>query len=53
MQKLKLRAAIEVSAGVWQDEDHPELRTGDDIDRWIAEGRAALSWDRPVGDDNG
>lgn len=48
LRRLKLKAAIETSAGAWRDEDHPELATPADIDRWIEEGRAALSWDRPL-----
>lgn len=46
--RLKLKAAIEASAGAWRDEDHPELATPADIDRWIEEGRTGLSWDRPL-----
>lgn len=46
LRHLKLKAAIEVSAGSWRDEDHPELATPQDIDRWIEEGRATLDWDR-------
>jgi len=47
LRRLKLRTALESSAGAWRDEDHPELATGTDIDRWVAEGRATLDWDRP------
>ena len=43
---LRLRAAIEAAAGVWRDEDHQELATPADIDRWIEAGRAGLKWDR-------
>lgn len=46
LRRLKLKAAIEASAGAWGDEDHPELATPQDIDRWIEEGRATLDWDR-------
>ncbi|MGQ9628198.1 MAG: hypothetical protein ACUVV0_15010 [Anaerolineae bacterium] len=46
LRRLKLRAAIEASAGAWSDEAHPELDSGEDIDRWIEEGRAVLGWDR-------
>jgi hypothetical protein len=46
LRRLKLKAAIEASAGAWRDEDHPELATPADIDRWIEKGRADLSWDR-------
>lgn len=48
LRRLKLQAAIEASAGAWRDEDHPELATPADIDHWIEEGRAGLSWDRPL-----
>lgn len=41
--RLKLRAAIDASARAWRDEDHPELATPADIDRWIEEGRTGLS----------
>jgi hypothetical protein len=47
LRRLKLRQALDAAAGAWRDEDHPELATGADIDRWLAEGRAALDWDRP------
>ncbi len=33
------QAAIEESAGVWRDENHPDMQTGEDIDRWLAELR--------------
>ena len=46
--RLKLKAAIEASAGAWRYEDHPDLVTPADIDRWIEEGRTGLSWDRPL-----
>ncbi len=36
-------AAIEETAGCWSDEDHPELQTDEDVERWLAELRA--SWD--------
>ena len=47
LRRLKQRLALEASAVAWRDEDHPELATGADIDRWLAEGRASLDWDRP------
>jgi Arc/MetJ-type ribon-helix-helix transcriptional regulator len=34
--------AIEESAACWKDEDHPELKTDEDIDGWLAELRG--SW---------
>jgi hypothetical protein len=48
LRRLKLKAAIEASAGAWRDEDHPELATPADMDRWIEEGRTSLGWDRPL-----
>jgi hypothetical protein len=35
----KLREAIKNSYGAWKDEDHPELETFEDINRWVEEGR--------------
>jgi broad specificity phosphatase PhoE len=32
--------AIEEFAGSWSGEDHPELRSDEDIDRWLAELRS-------------
>jgi hypothetical protein len=46
LRRLRLQAALEASAGAWQDADHPELADGPAIDRWIAEGRSRLDWDR-------
>jgi len=31
--------AIEEAAGCWSDEAHPDIKTGEDIDRWLAELR--------------
>jgi len=31
-------AALEEAAGCWGDDDHPELRTDEDIDRWLSCG---------------
>ncbi len=39
LRRLKLRKAIEKSYGAWKDEDHPDMMTGADIDRWIEEQR--------------
>ncbi len=39
LRRLRLLDALECSYGAWADEDHPELATDDDIDRWIAEMR--------------
>jgi metal-responsive CopG/Arc/MetJ family transcriptional regulator len=34
--------ALEESAGTWTEADHPELRTPDDVERWLAQLRG--SW---------
>ena len=39
LHRLRLEAALDVSADAWSDEDHPDLADGPAIDRWIAEGR--------------
>ena len=39
LRKRKLKEALEKSYGAWKDEDHPELATAEDIDRWIEENR--------------
>lgn len=44
--RVRLEAALDASAGAWLDADHPDLADGPAIDRWIAEGRAQLDWDR-------
>jgi hypothetical protein len=46
LRRVQLEAALDASAGAWADADHPELADGPAIDRWIAEGRAQLGWDR-------
>jgi hypothetical protein len=39
LRRRKLHEAIEKSYGAWKDEDHPDMLTGEDIDRWIEEQR--------------
>lgn len=45
LRRRKLRAALEAAAGAWKDEDHPELATFDDVNRWIEEGRKGFTRD--------
>jgi hypothetical protein len=45
LRRLKALGAIEQSAGAWGDAAHPEMATGEAIDRWIARGRRKLAWD--------
>ena len=35
-------AALDETAGAWSDQNHPEMSTGPDIDRWLSELRR--SW---------
>jgi Arc/MetJ-type ribon-helix-helix transcriptional regulator len=35
-------AALEESAGAWTEADHPELRTPEDVERWLSQVRG--SW---------
>ena len=57
LRRRKLREAIEKSFGAWKDEDHPDMMTGADIDRWIEEQRRLGSrdlseeWGREEGQD--
>lgn len=39
LRRRKLLDALEKAYGAWKDEDHPELKTFADINRWVAEGR--------------
>ncbi len=45
------QAAIEETAGAWRDENHPDMQTGEDIDRWLTELRQGweIERDRPNG----
>jgi hypothetical protein len=45
LRRRRLKEAIKKSAGAWTDENHPELMTGEDIDRWIEEQRKLGSRD--------
>ena len=40
LRRERLVAAIQAANGAWRDEDHPELATPEEIDRWIADNRA-------------
>lgn len=42
LRRRKLKEAIEKAYGAWKDEDHPELKTAEDIDNWIREGRRRM-----------
>lgn len=46
LRRLQLDAALQASAGAWQDVDYPELVDGPAIDHWLTNGRRQLDWDR-------
>jgi predicted RNA-binding Zn ribbon-like protein len=48
LRRVQLDIALQASAGAWQDADYPELADGPAIDRWLAESRQQLDWDRQV-----
>jgi len=54
LHRVQLREALKASYGAWKDEDHPELATPEDIDRWIEEGRktATRDWSADWGRDD-
>jgi len=37
-------AALEETAGAWSEQNHPEMRTDEDIDRWL--GNLRRSWSK-------
>ena len=41
LRRIQVKQALKASYGAWKDEEHPELATPEDIDRWIDEGRKA------------
>jgi hypothetical protein len=45
LRRLKLREAIKTAYGAWKDEDHPELATFEDVNRWVEEGRKGFTRD--------
>ncbi len=38
-------AALEETAGSWSDDNHPDMKSGEDIDRWLRDLRQ--SWSLP------
>ena len=48
LKRAKLLHALEVSFGAWSDENHPDLMTDEDIDRYVRRLRESWmprSWD--------
>ena len=54
-RRERLRKALKASAGAWKLEDHPELETPEDIDRWIRQlreyGHSSYDWDTQLAKD--
>jgi hypothetical protein len=44
VERLKVLAALERTAGAWKDENYPELATDEDIDRYVRDLRASWAW---------
>ncbi|HKY52847.1 MAG TPA: hypothetical protein VJM08_01020 [Anaerolineales bacterium] len=45
LRRRKLLDALEKAYGAWTDENHPEMKTSKDIDRWVREGRKRATRD--------
>jgi hypothetical protein len=39
LRRAHVRAVLARTAGAWKDEDHLDMMTGEEIDRWIEEQR--------------
>ena len=42
LRRERLTEALQASAGAWSDEDHPDLMTVEDIDRYVRRLREKL-----------
>jgi len=40
VRKLKLLMVLKETAGAWDNEDHPELATSEDVDHWLRQVRS-------------
>jgi len=43
LAELKRKEALKAGAGAWSDESHPELRSQEDINRYLVELRASTN----------
>jgi hypothetical protein len=53
LSRIKLLKALRESAGTWSDEDHPDLITVEDVDRYVRRLRETWmprSWDETAGE---
>lgn len=56
LRREQLIEAVQTSAGAWSDEDHPDLMTGEDIDRYVRrlrESWVSQTWDEIPHDGEG
>ena len=45
LRRRKLLDALEKAYGAWTDENHPDMKTYEDINRWVEEGRSRATRD--------
>ena len=45
LRRRKLLDALEKSYGAWTDENHPDMKTYEDINRWVEDGRRKATRD--------
>jgi hypothetical protein len=51
LRKIRLRKALRETAGAWSDEDHPDLMTTEDVNRYVRRLRETAmprSWDEII-----
>jgi hypothetical protein len=45
LRRARLREVLARTAGAWKDEDHPDMMTFEDVNRWLEEIRAGSDRD--------
>jgi len=54
-RRERLHKALKAAAGAWKLEDHPELATPEDVDRWVRQlreyGHSSYDWDVQLAED--
>ena len=54
-RRERLRQALRTAAGAWKLEDHPELATPEDADRWVRQlreyGHSSYDWNTQLAED--
>ena len=55
-RRERLRKALRTAAGAWKLEDHPELATPEDADRWVRQlreyGHSSYDWNTQLEDED-